>query len=507
MFKNALVSVSDKTGLVAFLKPYVANGLRVVSTGGTAEHLKENGIPVVDISEQTGFPEVMGGRVKTLHPHVHMAILSRVDFPEDDVLLKEKGLAPFDLVICNLYPFEEAVKKKSPPKELIEKIDIGGPTVLRASAKNFNRICVLCDPTDYMWVSGKADLTESDRKLLAAKVFAHVSSYDSLVAQELGAGWGAEFSMGGHQVMELRYGENPQQKAGWYRLMANSKGLHTSEVLQGKALSYNNILDLDAASSLVQNLSREMKLPSAVIVKHNNACGAAVDADSVQALEKALKADPVSAFGGIVALNFEIGLMHAELLQSLFLECIVAPAITSDALKIFEKKKNLRILKWPHIAEASQSWEAKTVNGGFLLQERDVVRSGHSHWNFHGEKPSDAILKDLLFGERVCASLKSNAIAIVKNGQTLGLGMGQVNRVDSVRQSLERMKTHFGDQKETVLISDAFFPFPDSIEVAAKAGVKWVLQPGGSLKDAEVLKAAQDLKVNMIISGDRHFKH
>jgi len=504
MFQNALVSVSEKKGLIEFLKPLYQNGLRIVSTGGTAQYLKDNGMSVVDISEQTGFPEVMGGRVKTLHPHVHMAILSRPDHPEDAELLKKSGLAPFDLVICNLYPFEAAVENKLQGAELIEKIDIGGPTVLRAAAKNFSQVTVVCDPLDYVWIGEKKQTSIEERKHLAAKVFAHVSSYDSLVASELGNGWGPQFSMGGHKVLELRYGENPHQSAAWYRILADQKGLHTAEILQGKVLSYNNLLDLEAASALVQTFME----PGAVAVKHNNPCGASIATNLSRAVEQTLKADPISVFGGIFAVNREIGHLEAEMLQSIFLECIVAPSFTKEALEIFAKKKNLRILKWKTLAEPQMRFEMKTVAGGFLLQQKDSISSQQiEKWKFLKQKPSNEILQDLQFGEKVCATLKSNAIALVKNGQTVGLGMGQVNRVDAVKQAIERMHSHFGKLDQVVLASDAFFPFPDSIEIAAKAGVSWILQPGGSLKDEEVFAAADKLGLNMVVTGTRHFKH
>jgi phosphoribosylaminoimidazolecarboxamide formyltransferase/IMP cyclohydrolase len=503
MFKNALVSVSDKTGLIEFLQPLVQKGLRLVSTGGTAQYLKDHGFQVVDVSEQTGFPEVMGGRVKTLHPHVHMALLSRPTHPEDFDLLKDRGLQPFDLLICNLYPFEQAVEKKYQGAELIEKIDIGGPSMLRAAAKNFEQMTVLCNPADYTWVAGKSEIGLADRQKLAAKVFAHTSAYDSLVASQLGNDWGDEFSIGGHKVMDLRYGENPQQSATWYRNLADRKGLHSAEIIQGKTLSYNNILDLDAAVILVQSFGN----PAAVAVKHNNPCGAAVDTNIETALEKALKADPVSVFGGIIACNREINKSCAELLQSLFLECIVAPSYSVEALEIFSKKKNLRILKWAHLSESQTSFEMKTVAGGFLLQTKDAILNDTSAWKFLGERPNDSILRDLQFGERVVSSLKSNAIALVASGQTVGLGMGQVNRVDAVQHAIERMKTHFGSVQDLILASDAFFPFPDSIEVAAQAGVKWILQPGGSVQDEKVIAAANRLKVNMVLTGQRHFKH
>lgn len=502
MFKNALVSVSDKTGLAQFLKIYADQGMRIVSTGGTAQYLKDHGFKVVDVSEQTGFPEVMGGRVKTLHPNVHMSLLYRNDSPDDLALLKEKGLEPFDLLICNLYPFEQAVQSGATGAKLIEKIDIGGPSMLRASAKNFSSMTVLCDPKDYAWVSEKKEMTLEDRKKLAAKVFSHTASYDSLVASSLDDSWGEDFGIGGHKVMDLRYGENPHQKASWYRNLADDQGLHTAKILQGKALSYNNILDLDAASSLVQMFTE----PAAVAVKHNNPCGVAIDDQFFMAVEKALKSDPVSVFGGIIAVNREISKAEAELLQNIFLECIVAPSFSSEALEIFAKKKNLRILQWQALGKSKSNFEMKTVNGGFLLQGKDQITAGNQHWKIHGELDA-SVEKDLQFAEKVCASLKSNAIALVKNGQTLGLGMGQVNRVDAVAHAIDRMEKHFGKQSQVVMASDAFFPFADSIEKASLAGVTCVIQPGGSIKDEEVLSAAKKLKINMVLTSERHFKH
>lgn len=502
MFKNALISVSDKSGLIEFIKPLADQGMRVVSTGGTYEYLKKNGIAVIDISEQTGFPEVMGGRVKTLHPRVHMALLSRPGVKEDDEILKKEGLEPFDLLVCNLYPFEKALQEGAEGAALIEKIDIGGPTLLRASAKNFSRMSVVCDPKDYSWILKKQNLELEDRKKLAAKVFSHVSVYDSMIAEKLMAE-AETFSIGGYQVMELRYGENPQQKAAWYRKAGALTGLHQSEVLQGKPLSFNNILDLEAASLLVRQFSE----PATVAVKHNNPCGVAIDRDLSKAVEKALKADPVSVFGGIVACNRTIEATEAKLLSNLFLECIVAPYFSKEALDIFAVKKNLRILKWEKMLESSSHMDLRSVSGGFLIQETDLHFSDPKEWKVIGEKPTAEIEKDLLFAEKVCASLKSNAIAIVKNGQSVGLGMGQVNRVEAVQHAIDRMKTHFTKLEGSILASDAFFPFPDSIEKAAAAGVRWILQPGGSVKDEEVIAAAQRLGVNMVLTGQRHFRH
>src|SRR6185312_6228685 len=477
MFKNALISVSDKTGLIEFIKPFVGKGLRVVSTGGTAEYLRSHQIPVIDVSEQTKFPEVMGGRVKTLHPHIHMPLLARATHPEDFSLLEEHGLAPFDLVICNLYPFAEALQSGQRGAQLIEKIDIGGPTLLRAAAKNFDRLTVICDPADYKEVSGSMEISLAHRQKLAAKVFSHVAGYDSLIAETLGAN---DFlSLSGEKVSELRYGENPQQKATWYR--SSMQGLHQAEILQGKAVSYNNLLDLEAATDLVRQFAK----PAAVVVKHNNPCGVAEQDSLVMAVEKSIAADPISAFGGIVALNQELDAPSAEILSGLFLECIVAPAISSAAKEILVKKKNMRVLAWPGLLITPSSKSVRTVSGGFLLQDVDVIRSSSAKWIFHGEKPSSELIRDLQFGEKVCAALKSNAIALVKDGQTKGLGMGQVNRVDAVTQAISRMKQQFGDLQNSILVSDAFFPFPDSVEKAAAAGVKWILQPGGSIKDDE----------------------
>lgn len=502
MFKNALVSVSDKSGLIALLTPF-KEGLRIVSTGGTAQYLRDQGFTVTDISEQTGFPEVMDGRVKTLHPNVHMALLARLDKPEHVKTLEKFSVQNFDLVICNLYPFEEAVLTNSSFEELIEKIDIGGPSMLRSAAKNFQTVTVLCDPQDYPLVIEKKGASLEDRQQLAAKVFAHTSVYDSLVAQKLQM---KEFNLralGGKLVRTLRYGENPQQKASWFCWPGENRGLQSAKILQGKELSYNNILDLDAASNLV----REFSQPTCVAVKHNNPCGVATDKSVSIACGKALKADPISVFGGIVAFNCEVDLRSAEILGNVFLECIVAPAFSASAKQFFTKKKNLRILEWPALKQFTKKFEMKSIAGGFITQEPDDIGSNIESWKFLTAKPSSELLEDMSFGEKVCAALKSNSIAIVQNGQTVGLGMGQVNRVDAVEQALQRMKQHHGDVKNAILVSDAFFPFSDSIEIAARAGIRWVLQPGGSLKDEEVFKIAQNLGVEMVITGKRHFRH
>ena len=509
MYKNALVSCSDKTGLIDFLRPLVAKGLRVVSTGGTAKHLREHGIKVVEVSEQTGFPEVMDGRVRTLHPRVHMALLARSYDKVDIDLLEREGIEPFDLVVGNLYPFEKAIMNGTEGRDLIEEIDIGGPALLRASAKSFERITVVCDPKDYPSLMEKRPVL-GERRRLAGKVFSHISVYDSLVAQVLtnGEKLGSagrdsgdpkpemkpplHFPLGGSLVTSLRYGENPHQHAAWYRMPAQG-GIHDSEILQGKELSYNNILDIEAAVKTCLRFGQ----PAVVAVKHNNPCGAAVNEDFEMAVSSALKADPISVFGGIVAMNREITERAAEELSQIFLECIVAPNISEKAKSIFAKKKNLRVLKWDFLKNLPNFWEFRSIEGGFLVQSVDSSDEWSSDWKIIGKNPSPEVQSDLLFGWNVCQHLKSNAIAVVGGGQTLGLGMGQVNRVDAVRQALERFQQYHGDKRNPVLASDAFFPFPDSIEIAARAGIRWIIQPGGSIKDEEVFAKARELDVNM----------
>lgn len=513
MFKNALVSVSDKTGLVEFLKPLADKGLRVVSTGGTAAHLKENGIKVIDLKDQTGFPEVMGGRVKTLHPRVHMPLLARANEPGDLELLKKEGLDPFDLLIVNLYPFEATLKQEGMAEhEMIEKIDIGGPSLLRGAAKNFDSMTVVCDPADFKWLA-KGETTRDERKKLAGKVFAHVSRYDSLISHWFGAFWGEEISLGGTKVGELRYGENPEQKASWYGFSGSgATGLHAAKIIQGKPLSYNNILDLEAATLLASKFEQQT---AAVGVKHNNPCGVAIDESLSHAVEKMIAADPVSIFGGIIALNSHCDAASAEKLNKIFLECVIAPSFDAKALEIFATKKNLRVLEWPELNRAHRPIEMKTVAGGFLIQTVDSLGSPIEHWKYVNGKPSHTELADLVFAEKVCASLKSNSIAIVRNLQTLGLGMGQVNRVEAVQHAIDRMRSHHAEAtakpsasgSSLVLASDAFFPFPDSIVKAADAGVKWILQPGGSVKDEEVINEAVKRNINMVITGTRHFRH
>lgn len=508
MFKNALVSTSEKTGLVEFLKPLVAAGMRVVSTGGTSKFLRESGVPVVEVADQTGFPEVMDGRVRTLHPNIHMPLLARDSVVEDMALLKTNNLVPFDLVVVNLYPFEAALGRGLKDEELIEYIDIGGPSLLRAAAKNHERITVICDPRDYSWIGEKKELAKIDRQRLAAKVYAHTAKYDALIARSLDPDPLANRFLAGNQVQELRYGENPHQKAAWFSV--HPHGLHEAKIRHGKPLSYNNILDLEAACATVAEFSE----PAACAVKHNNPCGVATSDQASVAVKLALTADPVSVFGGIVAVNRPVDAVSAGELSKLFLECVIAPSFTDEAFSVLSRKKDLRLLEWSMMTEKMRSvcdFEFRTVSGGYLIQSRDHVeawtKDGEAAWDVRGEAPNKKIAADLALAWKVCAHLKSNAIALVANGVTVGLGMGQTNRVDAVEQAITRMQKHHPSLQDVVLASDAFFPFPDSLDLCARAGIHWIAQPGGSIRDDAVFARAKELNVNIVLTRKRHFRH
>ena len=507
-----LVSTSDKTGLIEFLKPFMGPGLEVVSTGGTYEYLKKNGFSPIEVSQVTGFPEVLDGRVKTLHPMIHMGLLADKYNAEHMQQMNEKKVAAFDMVIGNLYPFEKtALKDGVGLDELIENIDIGGPSFLRASAKNYRSVIVICMPTDYEWVQAKIlenKLTDEDRKTLALKVFSLTSYYDALIVHRLATGnENFEFlNLPLKLKQKLRYGENPQQTATWYANPLSSHSIADAHFHQGKELSYNNLLDLDAASGLVGLFER----PGCVAVKHNNPCGAAVADTVFQAAIKAIQSDPKSIFGGIVAFNRPVDEETAKAFKDIFLECVIAPEFSESALKVFAAKKNLRVLTLKSLL-SSGAGEAglKSISGGLLVQEADSFST--ESWEFISDKPGDQLYKSMVFGEKVCAALKSNAIAVVENEQTIGLGMGQVNRVDAVHHALTRMRDYMSRQniktENAVLVSDAFFPFADSIELIAEAGIRWILQPGGSVQDQNVIDAAKSKNINMVLTKRRHFKH
>lgn len=502
--KTALISVSDKSGLVPFAQALVNQGVQILSTGGTSRALREAGVPVTEVGEWTGFPEVMDGRVRTLHPRIHCALLARMENPEDRKVMEDMKLPPIDLVVVNLYPFEETLRRQASDEDLIENIDIGGPTLLRAAAKNFDRVTVVCRPQDYPRVLAGEWRSMNFRREMASHVFALTASYDSLISQQFLRQPEPQVWTGAGQLQQtLRYGENPQQRGWWYRQPGQVSGLQSARCLQGKELSYNNILDLEAATKLVARVGSG----SAVIVKHNNPCGVGVDKSVDLAVARAIDADPVSAFGGILAIggSLTLGAVMEIHTRGLFLECIVAPKVAPEALQELGKKKNLRVLEWPELLSAGEGVSARSIRGGWLVQDPDEVKL--EGWEWPSRSFSDSIKQDLFLAWQVAASLKSNAICLVEGGQTLGLGMGQVNRVDAVRHALERAERFGTRLQNAVAASDAFFPFPDSIEILAEKGIRWVVQPGGSLRDAEVWERAQQLGVHIVRSGQRHFLH
>lgn len=533
MIRRALLSVSDKTGLVALAGRLAARGVEILSTGGTQRALAEAGIPVVAIEAYTGSPEVMDGRVKTLHPRVHGGILMRGAVDEPD--LERLGGKPIDLVICNLYPFEATVLRPGVShEEIIENIDIGGPSMVRSAAKNQARVAVVVDPADYDAVLAEieqaGEVSPATRRRLAAKAFAHTAAYDGMVAAYLsslpeqgegngegaGAGAGVEaqarepypryLTLAFERAYPLRYGENPHQTGAFYRERRAVPGaLARAESLGagGKELSFNNLVDVDAALEAV----REHEQPAAVVVKHTNPCGVAVAGDLVSAYRAAREADALSAFGGIVALNREVDRATAEALIETFLECVVAPGYAPEALELLRTKKNLRVLAtgaWLGADHRELTW--KRVGGGLVVQERDAtggdeVRAGRVVTQ---RAPTAGELAALDLAWKVCKHVKSNAIVLAGPSATLGVGAGQMSRVESVRIACRKA----GEKtKGSVLASDAFFPFPDGVELAAEHGVTAVAQPGGSVKDPEVIAAADRAGLTMIFTGVRHFRH
>lgn len=497
--KTALVSVSNKKNLDVLAAYLKSENIKVLSTGGTYKALEELGVKVTKVSEQTGFPEVMDGRVKTLHPKIHMGLLARADHAEDAALLESNGIAPFDLLVVNLYPFVEKKSSGISDDELVEFVDVGGPSMIRAGAKSFNRLVTLTDPEDYSLLKSGDVMELSVRRMLAGKAFEHICEYDREVSS-----WLLERD-DQNKAKELRYGENPHQKAQWI-YETEKPGVHQARVLQGKELSFNNLVDLTAA---VESLAL-FKEPTVVSVKHNNPCGIGSGKTINEALKVSLKADPMSVFGGIVAMNKTLCVDCARDISALFLECVIAPEISPEAKKVLGEKKNLRVLEWKALEEGFRPLEDfKRVSGGRVVQVADFVDSSFESWiKVSGEDPDEKTRQALEFSWRTVARLKSNAISVCGSHQSLGLGMGQVNRVDAVESALKRWKTFHPDYKgPVVLASDAFFPFGDSIELIARAGVKWVVQPGGSIKDKEVVARAKDLGVSMFFTGRRHFLH
>ncbi len=504
---KAILSVYDKTGLADFAGGLRELGFEIYSTGGSRKALEDASVEVHSVSDLTGFPEIMDGRLKTLHPGVHGGILANREVPAHMEQLAAQGLAPIDLVAVNLYPFEATIARPGVTvEEAIENIDIGGPTMIRAAAKNHASVLVVVSPVDYARVleglrAGEVPLTF--RRQLAAAAYAHTAAYDSAIAAytrdlEPAEGWPREYSIGGARVQELRYGENPHQAAALYRVGAAGKGVANAGQLQGIELSYNNIVDVDAALDLVQDLP----VPSAAIIKHTNPCGAATASSLADAYQRAYECDTTSAFGGIVALNQECDEETARRISTIFVEVVAAPAFSAEALKVFAAKKKLRLLR---IETAPPAAVLKMVSGGFLVQSPDIDLADRAEMRSVGRRePSEAEWEQLLLAWHVVKHVKSNAIVLVSDGAAVGVGAGQMSRVESVQLAVQRA----GDRASgSVLASDAFFPMPDGVEAAADAGITAIIQPGGSVKDAQVLEVADDRGLAMVYTGRRHFRH
>jgi len=510
---KALISVSNKEGLIPFAKKLIELGYQIVSTGGTLKTLKENGIQVQGISEYTGFPEILDGRVKTLHPKVHGAILADQNNKNHLKTCEDHDIECFDLVIVNLYPFEKTIQ--DPNKTLddaIENIDIGGPTLLRAAAKNFKSVCVVVNPSDYDNVIANLKLKNNEkkldfRKIMATNAFLHVAQYDVAIANYYAKMFKTSTSQLPEmicplleKVSDLRYGENPHQKAALYSIPALSNN-KSFQQLHGKELSYNNIIDIDSAINII----RSFELPTATVIKHTNPCGAAT-ADSIyEAYAKAYEADPLSAFGSIVGLNRFVDLKTAELLSKTFIEVIVAPGFDQDAFELLTRKSNLRLIQMNQKDKNDNSFVYRYVDNNFLVQTENNLFLKHSDFNIvTSNKPSTADLNDLLFAFNLVRFVKSNAILIANNAQTIGIGAGQMSRVDAVEIALKKSDKK---AKGAVMASDAFFPFKDSIELAAKHGIRAIIQPGGSKRDQESIDECEKHNICMVFSGSRHFLH
>jgi len=514
--KRALISLSDKTGVLDLAKELNKLQVEILSTGGTAKLLRENNIPVKEVSEYTGFPEMLDGRVKTLHPKIHGGLLALRKNSEHMKTLEEHNIGLIDMVVVNLYPFEKTTQKPGVTiEEVIENIDIGGPSMLRSAAKNHQSVAVICNPARYAQVieelrKNKGGLPEDLLRDLAIEVFDLTSRYDGTIHNYLNnyfkgktspAGFPNDLNLSFEKIQELRYGENPHQKAAFYKEKGKLKGLINLKQLQGKELSFNNILDLNAALELVKEFNR----PGVVIVKHNNPCGAAEDKDLKKAFYAAWQCDPLSAFGGIIALNRKLDINCAKLIaKSGFLECIIAPAFDKEAAALFKEKKNLRLLELPDI-EMVKETEFKRVSGGLLLQDKDTETLDLNNLKVvTKKKPTKIEMESLIFGWKVAKHVKSNAIVLTKGTKTVGVGAGQMSRVDSVMIAKKKSGKL---SKNSCLASDAFFPKADAIIEAAKAGVKAVIQPGGSISDEEIIKACDKYGLTMVTTGIRHFRH
>jgi phosphoribosylaminoimidazolecarboxamide formyltransferase/IMP cyclohydrolase len=513
--QRAILSVTDKTGLVDFARRLAALKIELISTGGTAKLLRDAGIAVKDISELTGFPEMLDGRVKTLHPKVHGGILHRREDPAHVAAVRQHGIQPIDMVVVNLYAFEKTAAKAGVKlEELIENIDIGGPSMIRSAAKNFHDVAIVTSPGDYDAIASELErengsLSRAAKWRLAQKAFATTAAYDSAIASTLervsenfelqpeGAIFPPTLRLSFQKTLDLRYGENPHQKAAMYS-DGSGVGVANARQLQGKELSYNNIVDLQAAWDLAQ----EFEEPVCAIIKHTNPCGTATGKTLAEAYKRALECDPVSAFGGVIGVNRRVDEAAADEMHKLFLEVIAAPGFDEAAKAKFASKKNLRLVE---VAGANQKWTLKNVSGGMLVQDADVRPLADVDLKVVTKRaPTPEETRALLFAWKVCKHVKSNAIVYARDGQTVGVGAGQMSRVDSAK--IGAMKAQL-PLKGTVAASDAFFPFPDGVEEIAKAGATAIIQPGGSQRDPEVIEAADRLGLAMLFTGVRHFRH
>jgi phosphoribosylaminoimidazolecarboxamide formyltransferase/IMP cyclohydrolase len=514
MINRALISVSDKTGIVQFAEELHKLGIEIISTGGTAKTLRNSGVKVTNISDITGFPECLDGRVKTLHPKIHGGLLAVRSNPQHMMEIEEMGIETIDIVIINLYPFKQTILKENVKlEEAIENIDIGGPTMLRAAAKNYQDVVVIVDPADYEVVLNElkdtGGVSKETKFKLAYKVFEHTSHYDTLIARYLREKLGDKsfpetFTLTFEKAQEMRYGENPHQKAAFYKEVGAAAGSLTNAVqLHGKELSYNNINDTSGAIELL----KEFEEPTIVAVKHANPCGVASSTDIYSAYKKSYEADPVSIFGGIIAANREIDEDTATEINKIFIEIVIAPSYSESALQILKQKKNIRLLKLADIGIPSpeNTYDMKKVSGGLLVQNINKELLDMETLKFVTKnKPTPEQMEDLIFAMKVVKHAKSNAIALAKNKQTVGVGPGQTNRIMAVKIAIE-----FGgdNTRDAVMASDAFFPFPDCVEAAAKAGIKAIIQPGGSIKDQKSIDACDKYGIAMVFTGMRHFKH
>jgi len=513
--KRALISVSDKTGILELAKELNNLGVEILSTGGTAKLFRENNIPVKEVSEYTGFPEMLDGRVKTLHPKIHGGLLALRDNPEHMKTVKSNNIGLIDMVVVNLYPFEKTIQKPGVSiEEVIENIDIGGPSMLRSAAKNNRSVAVICNPARYAQAieelkKHKGALSEEFMRELGIEVFARTSQYDGAIYDYLSknlsntsGGFPQKLNLSFNKIQDLRYGENPHQKAAFYAEVARSTGLANIKQLWGKELSFNNILDLNAAVNIV----REFEMPAVVFIKHNNPCGVSENKDLLKAYKEAWSCDKLSAFGGIVSVNRKVDLVLAKLIaKSGFLECVICPEFAPEALALLKDKKNLRLLEFSKLLEKNPGLDFKKVDGGLLLQDDDSLTLDEKALKVVTKiKPTKKEMESLIFAWKVAKHVKSNAIILTRGTKTVGIGAGQMSRVDSVFISTKKAgKLAIG----SVLASDAFFPKEDAIQLAAKFKIKAIIQPGGSIADEAIIKMADKYRIPMVFTGIRHFRH